>query len=60
VLDFNEIEKASYVNLISLKNLDIGIFSNDSYYNATTREQVNDDFNFKKYLTQKSQVEFDL
>src|SRR6478609_1065756 len=39
-LDFNSIDKASYVNLNSLKNLDIGTLNNGKYYNATSHEQI--------------------
>lgn len=49
-LSFSTLEKTSYVNLSSIKDLDIGILSNGSYYNATTRQQVNDDVAYKAYL----------
>lgn len=49
-LDFNSIEKRSYVNLYSLNNLVFGTLHKEDYYDATTKNQVYDDAGYKKYL----------
>lgn len=48
-LSFSTLDKASYVNLKSLKDLDIGILRG-SYYDATTPQQISDDVAYKEYL----------
>ena len=48
-LDFNSIDRNSYLSLESLKNLNFGIFQGD-YYDATTVDQINNDIALKHYL----------
>lgn len=49
-LGFSTLEKASYINLNSLKGLDFGTLSKGAFYDATTSQQISDDVAYKRYL----------
>jgi hypothetical protein len=50
-IDFNELEKSSYIDINSIKNLDLGILTMyGKYYDGSTADQVSDDVSYKRYL----------
>lgn len=50
-INFKALEKSSYVNLNSLKDLQFGILTRDTkYYDASTADQIRDDVSYKRYL----------
>jgi hypothetical protein len=48
--DFNGLDKTSYINWTSLNNLEFGIIYNNSFYDASTKDQIKDDLGYKTLL----------